>query len=493
MPDVFISYARSDDEPPATAEFGWVTTFVGELKKVLRRKLGGKGAEVWMDHQLASNEPLTETLLERVRSSRTIVLFLSKGYLASRWCQFELERFLEQNAANKNRESVFVVAIDEADRTKLPQRIQELIPLELFALTLQGIPELLGYPFPPRDGDSNYWKRLNELAHWLAQQLSRQPSSAPLLEPVSSPSTAVKMPVVWIAQPSDDAFQGNWEGLASAIRQRGIAVLPTACSSYPVTSSDDFRARVESDLQKAAILVQYLSAKPGRVFQNGAGTPDSLQASLARLQCELRSGLTFIQRRARGINVEEIPDQAHRAFLRGVLECGPEELRSEVLAALDKLRQPVTPHPAPDGGIADSLSICITAGPKDQRLCDTVAEIIQQLGHTPLPAPPAPTVDQKPEEYRADFEALLHEVNGVIICHGSQPVFWVQGRYAQVLRVLAPRHRQRSGAILEGPPPEKVWSPRNNDGMARLDCRTGVTQEPIRKFVELLRQEATYA
>ena len=34
--DVFVSYSHSDDECPKGAEFGWVTTFKEELRKLLR-------------------------------------------------------------------------------------------------------------------------------------------------------------------------------------------------------------------------------------------------------------------------------------------------------------------------------------------------------------------------------------------------------------------------------------------------------------------------
>ena len=93
--DVFVSYARSDDECPKGAEFGWVTTFKEELRKLLRRKIGGQGADIWMDHLLTSNDRVTDTLMQTVRESRTIVLFMSRGYLQSQWCQAEINRFLE--------------------------------------------------------------------------------------------------------------------------------------------------------------------------------------------------------------------------------------------------------------------------------------------------------------------------------------------------------------------------------------------------------------
>jgi hypothetical protein len=91
--DVFVSYAHSDDECPKGAEFGWVTTFKEELRKLLRRKIGGQGADIWMDHLLTSNDRVTDTLIQTVRDSHTIVLFMSRGYLRSQWCQAEINSF----------------------------------------------------------------------------------------------------------------------------------------------------------------------------------------------------------------------------------------------------------------------------------------------------------------------------------------------------------------------------------------------------------------
>ncbi|MBV9880749.1 MAG: toll/interleukin-1 receptor domain-containing protein, partial [Gemmatirosa sp.] len=130
--DVFVSYAHSDNEAPASAEHGWVTTFMRELRKVLRRKMGGEGPTIWMDESLAANERVPETLRDTVRDARTMVLFMSRGYLRSGWCQGELDEFLRVNAAHKNHESVFVVAMDETDRERWPLRVRALTPVALY-------------------------------------------------------------------------------------------------------------------------------------------------------------------------------------------------------------------------------------------------------------------------------------------------------------------------------------------------------------------------
>lgn len=88
--DIFVSYAHADDEVPLGAEKGWVTTLVGELGKMLHRKLGGSGANVWMDYRLAGGQSVDDTLLSGVRASRTLLLVMSPGYQRSAWCQREL-------------------------------------------------------------------------------------------------------------------------------------------------------------------------------------------------------------------------------------------------------------------------------------------------------------------------------------------------------------------------------------------------------------------
>src|SRR5688572_19655784 len=110
MHDIFVSYAHADNEVPARATTGWVTTFVDELTKILRRKLGGSSPDIWTDERLAPNAIVDVALQNRVQNSRTIVLFMSPGYLMSDWCVArELDVFLAERTPDGEHESVFVV------------------------------------------------------------------------------------------------------------------------------------------------------------------------------------------------------------------------------------------------------------------------------------------------------------------------------------------------------------------------------------------------
>ena len=177
--DIFVSYAHADDEIPAGARNGWVTTLVEELKKVLRRKLGGSGARIWMDHQLAANANVLNSLLATLRSSRTLLLVMSPGYHQSVWCQRELGNFLSQSAAEKHKDNVFVVDFEPVPREAWHSALQALTTMRFWerGFTDQA-PRPLGFPVPKPDEDNPYWRNVNELAHLIAEYLRQNPARA---------------------------------------------------------------------------------------------------------------------------------------------------------------------------------------------------------------------------------------------------------------------------------------------------------------------------
>src|ERR1044072_1141962 len=218
--DVFISYAHADDEVPAGAGKGWVTTLADELQKVLRRKLGGAGARVFMDHQLVANEPLTASLRGNLSGRRTLLLVMSPGYQRSSWCQWELARFVEDGAARASRDGVFIVETEPVERSGWPRALQELVPIRFWEREFEDkAPRLLGFPVPKPDEDSRYWRNVNELAHLIAQRLSAAAA------PVAAPRAAV-----WLAECTEDLLEER-DSVAAALRQQGYEVAPAA--PYP--------------------------------------------------------------------------------------------------------------------------------------------------------------------------------------------------------------------------------------------------------------------
>ena len=65
--------------------------FVTNLRKEVPRKLGRpEYCEIWMDFKLAGADRITPEIEIQLRAAHTFVLFMSKGWLASKWCQREL-------------------------------------------------------------------------------------------------------------------------------------------------------------------------------------------------------------------------------------------------------------------------------------------------------------------------------------------------------------------------------------------------------------------
>lgn len=494
--DIFVSYAHIDDQKPTDSDKGWVTYFVEELKKVLTQKLGRK-PDVWMDYLLAENYMVEPELKERIRASRTMVLFMSPSYLNSKWCQDELGDFLTLNSEFKNKESVFIVAVEKTERESWHNRLRALTPIQLYTESLSKAVYRLGYPQPPMDGDNLYWTQLNELAHLITIHVQTLETSAKLPsdsiqqtveqqgkdgENTENPTTK---PIVWIAQPTSD-LHAQWEGLASAIRQRGATVLPLGVDVYPLPEPDSdpktkfntFNNAANKDINKAGLLIQLLSAETGSFAKQL-----QLQALLAKTK-QTTDDVAFLQWRAADIELSNINDAIHRELLQGTLACGFEQFRQIVLEHLDKLLNPKPITPVADLA-QQSLTLWVTAGPKDSALAEEIAQIISDLKHAALPIPSKPEQNQSIEEYNDGLRSLLADVNGVILAHSQENNMWFQGQLAKVRKALANR-APPWGAFIDGPPAERKFIPCYDQNLIYLDCRNGLQAEPIQHFIDQL-------
>ena len=329
--DIFISYAHADDEVPQGARFGWVTTLAGELRRILRRKLGGDGAEIWMDHQLAADAGVSDELRARVRESRTLVLVMSPGYQRSEWCQRELANFLMASASKRIRANVFVIEIEPLDRATWPRALQdlELTPVRFWSREFDdAAPLLLGYPLPPLDGASSYWRNLNELAHWIGARLS-----AP-----AAPVDAAR--IVLVAESTDDLDEQR-ESVAAMLRQQHFEPVPLR--GYPRDTLEAYLQALRRDMREASLFVQLLGPYKGRKL--GDGEPLAALQAREALAAHGERSLQLLQWRESGLDLASVKSEAHRRLLSGpfVRASGIEEFRRAILDALANGGRPTSP------------------------------------------------------------------------------------------------------------------------------------------------------
>jgi len=473
--DLFISYAHADDVVPFGASKGWVTTLADELNKVLRRKLGGSGASIWMDHQLAANANVSETLLETVRSSQTLLLVMSVGYRQSAWCEGELVNFLARPVSRKGKDNVFVVENDAlVARESWHKSLQSLKSIPFWHKAFDDpFPRLLGYPVPKPDEDSLYWRKVNELAHLIAEYLERD-----------STTTASSKPAVLLAETTEDLLDKR-ESVAASLRQAGYEVLPE--SDLPRDSEGSYVNALKADLSRVLVFAQLLGPYEGRKPLGGETSFVALQASQA-IQAREQRDIEILQWRAPEIDLERVPGPAYRELLqcRYAQTTGLEEFKRQILKAL-------APPPAgPQGplgasnGTRSDLYIYVNTDRVDRAIAERVGESLAALGVTAAVSPDAAPA-QTPQDIRRAQQEQLEECDGVLIVYGETPITWVQSQFAFARRIVAPRKHGVWCSLLNVAPPDRPTAPISSPSVVVLDCRQGLDQAKLAWFVETLR------
>lgn len=501
--DIFVSYADADNEVPAGATQGWVTTLVGELQKVLRRKLGGTGARIWMDHHLAANRNVTEELLDKVGRSRAFLLVMSPGYQASTWCQREVAHYVATASSRGRTQSVFPIEIEPVNRAAWQPAIRSLSPVRFWYRREESIaPKLAGFPRPQPDEDSLYWKNVNELAHLIAQRLRSEPEGA------SAPIASVV-----VAETTDDLEPAR-QSVVSALRQRGdVVVLPSV--DYPRGNEGDFLAGVRNDLGNASLYVQLLGQHMGRRAPGSARTFVEMQSDEALHRA---SSLQVMQWCTPELASESISEPRYRDVLTSehVSRVGLEEFRRGVLQRLDEMvgagkraevalvrrvvpvsvvveadEESVTGEMRPANVATLSalgLSLYVQAAPEDRDFADSIADQLASAGAS-VQLSPEPGPGQTFLESLKAQEEALRLCDGVLLVYGRSPVTAISTAFQYALRVFGVKRPGIWSAVLDLPPGEKQRVPIRSRNLTTIECRAGFETSLLGDFFDGLREK----
>jgi TIR domain len=217
--DIFVSYAHVDDRPAPGTNTGWVTTLVQGLTWYLAQKLGRSDAfTLWMDHELAGNVPLTPEITAKLHNSATMVLIWSPGYVASAWCQRELDTFLGRLREQPHvRSNVFIVERGPRAQEQQPSALQDLLGYKFWAVDRPGRPpSILGSP-QPNPADTRYYDLLNDLSTDLAETLQRLKNAATREQELEG--------TVFLAEVTDD-LDSQRDEVRRYLVQAGLHVVP---------------------------------------------------------------------------------------------------------------------------------------------------------------------------------------------------------------------------------------------------------------------------
>ena len=414
--DIFVSYAHNDNKPLVCGEEGWVRTLINLLRVRTVEKIGSDALDIWMDYDLSGNSPVTPTITDALTCSAILLFIGSESYLASAWCQRELNAFLTGSVEDRRSDALkrlFMISRDNIDRSRLPVPLRDLIGYKFWKENA-GRPIPLGFPLPERN-DTEYWSALNTISLEIADTLKGFQQG-----PATPPRTG---PIVHLAEVTED-LEPLRQDVAAYLKQAGVSILPN--SYYPRDAIKSFQDAVERDLTNSTLFVQLLSAVPGR-------KPAELPQGFSGLQYQLAqvARKDILQWRNPDLNPNDVGDTEHRKLLSGstVIAEGFEVFKQRVK---ERVFAPRPPSPQPTQRHGQKL-IFINTESGDRKIAERIANCVTRKGFG--------FVLSRETRMRNELRERLQECDGAIIIYASSPAKWVvrqQGYIRKMFQELNP-------------------------------------------------------
>jgi hypothetical protein len=481
---IFISYARDDDEPPPGQPDaqGFVTHLHNQLLYELKT-LGQPRPQLWRDSKrIERGDQFEPELGEALAASSLLLVVLSRNWIARDWCRRELEVFAKQfphEDERSLRERIVVVRKNEVDRADHPKWLQGQEGYRLYGVDPESREEnhffVRGKVVPK--WESRYHDELERLARYIwtraqAKSASRtdgprqlgspaRPAEAPA-EAESSAGVASTGRAVFVSKPATDMIQA-YDTLVRELGNRGYRVVPDPAVNLPCTS--EAIALIDEALAAAEFSVHLVGKQCG--FAPEGGTP------IVPLQLE-RAGENV------GRKVSE-DDSDVRRFHRivwaprtlpdlGIADRSPAEVVARLCDHLetDKVLgdtlvtfgqyiidhlEKTTPRPSrPPASLGEGACVYIEHLEADSAYADDLAERLQQAGlNVSLPA-----FDGDEAERLRLHQQYLADCDAVVLCWASASEVWIRSNAAELkwdrLGRKVPFHFR---GVVTGPPPQQ--------------------------------------
>lgn len=254
MTDIFISYARDDDVPPPDRpdRKGFVT-FLDEAVRYEFRDLGPDRPKIWRDtKRISDGAQFTPELEDALKNASLLLVVLSPNWMASAWCNRELETFAKYHGSDGLRDRIIVVGKHHVDPDKRPPLLQGQSGYAFYVRNedpedIAGDLEFFDRGEPR---DDRYWAKLRALAAYL---LKRKPGPPP---PPAYPPTGR---TIYVAKPASD-MRAGYDRIVSELVGKGHTVVPSPTDEILLDSAV---AVIDDALSNAEIAVHLLGEKAG--------------------------------------------------------------------------------------------------------------------------------------------------------------------------------------------------------------------------------------
>ncbi len=304
---IFLSYARLDDEVPALDREakGWVRYLYDQLQLALRQRLGGE-IEFWRDLKDIDENELFEDLIEEgLEGSAHLLAVVSPGYLRSRWCKREWQRFIEKRGGETREtiERVIKVLKHRIDETILPPVLQRREGYRFFAIDPdRPHREVPFYLNGKMRREAEYLDVVERLVEYLVERLELMPNS------VMAPTTRPKRSVFIAIPQGTDASE-------PALRVRAeLQAAKLAVSAPPTTPTTEAEARavLREVLGRTDAAVHIVGRSAGVLLRDGQVPTVHLQLEESGRWADERPGF---RRYILLLATHKEGNAAHKAFV----------------------------------------------------------------------------------------------------------------------------------------------------------------------------------
>jgi TIR domain len=437
---------------------------VQDLRNLLAQKMGRNEAfSIWWDEiDLRGNHNVTSELRTILQQSATLLIVLSPGYLASKWCMQERDLFFEVLGGNPQGR-VFVV-----EKHVLDEDLSR--PAELA--------DIKGYYFWYRDERNQartlsirepepyataYIRLVEDLATDISRQLKVRAAVAP--SPPAKPKATV-----FLAEVTDD-LEPRREQVRRYLEQAQLQVLPTRRH----LEGQAFRDALEQALGQSTLFIQLLGEYLGR-------RPPDIPQGYPRLQLERAQArkLPILQWHDPTLKLDQVESPEQRELLEAV------SVYAEPLESFKQriVQQALPPPPPPPVVHAATPVVFINTERRDRTLAEAIRDQVDARLMVTLPVS-----EGKAAEVRKELEQKLVDCDALIVVYGQTTLDWVDKQLLYCNRIAPKRERPfLTLGVYDGPPEEKPTVSTRMPGLEILMGRQGLDAQRLQAFLAPLLQ-----
>jgi hypothetical protein len=448
--DIFISYARIDDDPVPGTDFHWVEHFEQRLNHAFTRVFGERGlVRVWRDTgEIGGNTYFEEAIQEGVNKSALFLALFSNSYLRRDFCRRELQEFYRKTQGEPyglkigSLSRLFNVRLQEVSQRDWPDELEEREGFKFHDDSELGETLKPGAAF-----DAQFRELVVKLVHTL-----RAFKTAIVEQQQKEEAAAARAARTVFLSHTEGSMRELSGRIARELEEEGVNVITRVPPPYETSAHE---SRVIAGLGSADLAVHMLDGAPGLEMQDDTTKFYSCeQVRLGLLHA--KSQLIWVPDT---VKIESVENDAHGRLLGALEKRDAEALSRMGLDAaararlglpaynfvhepkdslkriiLDKLDEAARAGQWVEGGVEDDAPpvAVIDTHLKDTRFANDLGEFFTGRGVEVRIIPEG----DGPRGNDLRFESALKQASIFFVVFGQVAVEWVRARLDRALQIM---------------------------------------------------------